>query len=1497
MKLSDTISKKPFWFFCVLAGMIFLANSAFAARTVTISSPATGSTFGVGTSITVNATAAGFSGSISKIVFTMAPLASQTDVSGPTYSVTFATGTLTVGTTYTITATATDSFAQTATTSITVTMVPAAPTGIPGTTCGTGSVTLSASGGSPAGGSYIWYAASSGGSALQTNTSPNYTVALASNTTYYVSYKSGTFESSRTAVAATVSAAATSTFTATSTVVVGSNATITYTGSDPVTSTFTWTFDGGIIASGSGKGPYTVNWSIPGVHNVTLIVTNTAGCSSSTTTVPVTVTPVVLGDYGFMKPIVLYTSQISNGGISSTLSNFPALVYIQDNALKILNQCGDKVQFPLGNGGGLTSGTNYDFAFTVPGSTTELNYQVDTYDSVNGILLVWVRIPSATSTDVPLTFYFGSKVPAHSASWSASTWASDYKAVYHFNEASTNAAVLDATSNGRNAVQANTTVTNDEIHIAAAVPIAGGGYSFNGTSTSIIQNVGTAPNINGAFTISAWVYYAGLTTSDNKIVSNELDYGHNNNSGGYKLSVKTGSIQTETRIANGTNVGNLGTGGTVDNTGWHYIQGTFDGTATGNFKNYVDGVASTVTMAKNETTMLPSNGFMLAMGLDHGTGVVNGGYNDENFYNGKMDEVRVSNVEKTPDWIRAEYYNQTHPREFCDYGESVVTFQTNAPLLVGALTFTWTGLDGTTPTDQTKTANWDAGFTPVFNGNTKMVIPVVPSGNYPVLTADGSIYSLTIATGGAYLNLNGHTLNVGCNIYNNASTGGTGILNASNTSSAINWNGSLAAQGYYGTNTVNTAEIGNMTVNNSSAGTVTITGGPVDVYNTLTITKGNLVIDNTGSGDMTLKSSSTLSASVAAIPSTYSITGKLNVERYISGGASKYRGYRFLSSPVYTAKVGTNYYYDLSYLTSYTPTTGFFGTSGGMTKQGNPSVYLYRDNVAFTNGTFNSGNFRGVNKINNTTLYSIGVDFDGTFNLHVGTGIWLFYRGNMTNVATKFITSTVPEANVFVTRGTLNQQAVTVVNWYTQLSTLQCTAVTGNTGYAGYNLVGNPYASSIDWDKRSTTDPAAGIYAPKVNSKIYIFNESTKIYATYDGVSGVNGGSNIIPSGQGFYVKAQDATASLTFNEAAKTSVQVTGPTAATGSTLLLSTHPVGNSKPDLRYMRLELFKDSDNVEETLVRFDNSAKNEFVDNEDSEHMAGSGGVSFSSNSSDNVKLAINHVPFPKTAGTVIKLNVSATTDGQYAINRTELKDIPDIYEIWLKDAYKKDSLDIKHNSSYVFNILKSDTNSFGANRFTLVVRERKALGLHLLNFTASKTTNGSELVWETENEKFYTNFTVERSTDNGQNYALLGGFASSDEGTYSFIDRKPAITADTYRIKLEDLNGTITYSKAITLMYANVSDINNNAVNIYPNPAVNTINLAIVQNSVNLTKGANPSYSINITNSMGKVLKTITTAQPTWQENVSGLLPGTYMVDVVNNADKSAVGKAKFIKL
>ena len=102
MKLFDVFLKKSPRFFYVIAVTIFFANGAFAARTITISSPAMAQTFGFGNSKAVNATSAGFSSSISNIIFTMSPLASQIDFTGSMYSATLAASTLTVGTTVTI---------------------------------------------------------------------------------------------------------------------------------------------------------------------------------------------------------------------------------------------------------------------------------------------------------------------------------------------------------------------------------------------------------------------------------------------------------------------------------------------------------------------------------------------------------------------------------------------------------------------------------------------------------------------------------------------------------------------------------------------------------------------------------------------------------------------------------------------------------------------------------------------------------------------------------------------------------------------------------------------------------------------------------------------------------------------------------------------------------------------------------------------------------------------------------------------------------------------------------------------------------------------------------------------------------------------------------------------------------------------------------------------------------------------------------------------------
>jgi trimeric autotransporter adhesin len=235
-------------------------------------------------------------------------------------------------------------------------------------------------------------------------------------------------------------------------------------------------------------------------------------------------------------------------------------------------------------------------------------------------------------------------------------------------------------------------------------------------------------------------------------------------------------------------------------------------------------------------------------------------------------------------------------------------------------------------------------------------------------------------------------------------------------------------------------------------------------------------------------------------------------------------------------------------------------------------------------------------------------------------------------------------------------------------------------------------------------------------------------------------------------------------------------------------------------YLRLQLAKDVINTDNIIIDFKAGSKTTYVKGEDAPTLQGFGMVSLSSLSSDNEPLAINILPLP-TQSLTIGLKVKAKTEGIYNLSMTTISSIPDIFEIWLMDSYKKDSLDFRVNSSYAFNIFNSDTSSYGGHRFSLVVRQNKAIGVHLLNFTATKTTEGTQVVWITELEKNYTSFTVERSTDNGQTYNSLTSFISSETSTYSFLDKTPVSGIDLYRLKLQDLNGTVIYSTPISLNY------------------------------------------------------------------------------------------------
>jgi len=232
------------------------------------------------------------------------------------------------------------------------------------------------------------------------------------------------------------------------------------------------------------------------------------------------------------------------------------------------------------------------------------------------------------------------------------------------------------------------------------------------------------------------------------------------------------------------------------------------------------------------------------------------------------------------------------------------------------------------------------------------------------------------------------------------------------------------------------------------------------------------------------------------------------------------------------------------------------------------------------------------------------------------------------------------------------------------------------------------------------------------------------------------------------------------------------------------------------------------------------------------------------------------------------------------------------------DAYRKDSLDMRHNSTYAFNVMKSDTNSFGSRRFSLVFRQNPAYAYRLLSFTAAKAegtiVNQREvqLNWTTENEQNYTNFTIERSTDGGKTYQVVGGAVASGQGNYSLFDKSPGDN-NLYRLESEDINNNITYSNIVPIAYSNQSNnLVQNNISIYPNPAKTIINL-MVTNAVNTSE----TYAMLITNNFGMVVKQATYQQANWQTNVADLLPGTYLIKILRNRDQTSVGTIKLIKL
>lgn len=213
----------------------------------------------------------------------------------------------------------------------------------------------------------------------------------------------------------------------------------------------------------------------------------------------------------------------------------------------------------------------------------------------------------------------------------------------------------------------------------------------------------------------------------------------------------------------------------------------------------------------------------------------------------------------------------------------------------------------------------------------------------------------------------------------------------------------------------------------------------------------------------------------------------------------------------------------------------------------------------------------------------------------------------------------------------------------------------------GWNLVGNPYPSGLDWDAPS------GWTKTNLNNAIYFWKPSTLNYASYVNGIGANGGTRYIAPQQAFFVRANAGGPAIGFSNPARTVAPAT----------------FFKNNEDISLIRLEISNvEGDRVNETVIRVEDEATEEYDDNFDAYKLMSSSeyqpDIYSMSKGSD---YSINALPL-LDEGVVVPLGVKIGFDATYKITATSLAHLPAGTSVVLVDKATSYEQDLRVNPVY-----------------------------------------------------------------------------------------------------------------------------------------------------------------------------------------------------------------------
>jgi hypothetical protein len=330
-----------------------------------------------------------------------------------------------------------------------------------------------------------------------------------------------------------------------------------------------------------------------------------------------------LSTWSYSTKIYVNTTA-SGANITSDQANFPLLVRLTRGNFNF-----DQA---------LTTGADLRFADS---SGNLLPYEIERFDATAKAADVWVLLPSVKANNNSQWFrmYWGKGRAASLSSGPAVFLGSaGFAGVWHLGEdgSTTSGAYKDAT--GFKNAGSGIAMTNAS-DVAAVVGV--GSHFATGSNQGIHVPNAASLYSAGALTLEAWVNptsktnylrIAGKPFSSNGAPWNQFDLELDGSATKFSFSLTVGG--TEASVQNTT---------TLNNGTWYHVAGVYDGSTQ---KAYCNGLAEAST-ARSGT--VNDYGAPFAIGkYYHGTG---------SNWDGKIDEVRLSTVARSADWMKLAYEN------------------------------------------------------------------------------------------------------------------------------------------------------------------------------------------------------------------------------------------------------------------------------------------------------------------------------------------------------------------------------------------------------------------------------------------------------------------------------------------------------------------------------------------------------------------------------------------------------------------------------------------------------------------------------------------------------------------------------------------------------------------------------------------------------------------------------------------------------------------------